>query len=662
MRIRLGRLLRPDSLFSSAKPVVGCSAVPLGTQQTATDKQTAGIATAVALAATLFLTAKQQQQRQKLIRCEDGSVLGDHHRSRSLVSSPVRCETAAVPQGLELAQRTASVSESSIITLDVKSDRPGLLAQITEAMNGQHLDIRDAQIKTAEGGMQARHIYTVKDKSTGCALSDSKIEEVRQVLEKLGEVECSAVAWPTYTQAQVAEHTTKANRIWVSYKNGVYDITDFIANHPGGNEKILLAAGKPIDPFWRIYQQHEGRGNALTQLEKLRIGDLSDPAPAPKGDDPYDTDPARHPGLKFHNNKPCNAELPEALMMDSWVTPNPIFFIRHHHPVPVIDHDEFRLVIEGEGAKHVSLTIDDLRNHFLKREVVSTIQCGGNRRSDLDKVQKTSGIPWGPGAISTARWGGVYLREVLMHCAGLSLEGVEWNGLRHVVCYGVDGMQASIPIEKALSPFGDVLLAYEMNGEPLPPEHGSPVRLVAPGIVGVRNVKWVGKIRTSKYEAEGVWQRGVAYKGFSPMKRSATEEECAKVQSIQEMPVTSSIVSPAKGAIVDGDDIEVKGIAWSGGGCGIVRVDVSADGGVTWVTAELAEGSEQHPSRSWAWTFWEACVPVTEEMRGKEITVLCRATDTSYNTQPERPEHIWNLRGLNCNSWHRVAVQHDDSD
>lgn len=348
--------------------------------------------------------------------------------------------------------------------------------------------------------------------------------------------------------------------------------------------------------------------------------------------------------------------------MDSWVTPNSLFFIRHHHPVPVIDHDEFRLNIEGEGTKTVSLTLEDLRSRFLKREVVTTIQCGGNRRSELDKVKKTSGIPWGPGAISTARWGGVYLREVLMHCAGLSLEGMEYNGLRHVICYGVDGMQASIPIEKALSPFGDVLLAFEMNGEPLPPEHGSPVRLIAPGIVGVRNVKWVGKIQTSKYEAEGVWQRGVAYKGFSPMKRSATEEECAKVQSIQEMPVTSSIVSPAEGVVVDGDDIDLRGIAWSGGGCGIVRVDCSADGGKTWVTAELAEGSEQHPSRSWAWTFWEASIPIPDEMRGKAITVLCRATDTSYNTQPERPEHIWNLRGLNCNSWHRVTVQHDDSD
>jgi sulfite oxidase len=91
-------------------------------------------------------------------------------------------------------------------------------------------------------------------------------------------------------------------------------------------------------------------------------------------------------------------------------------------------------------------------------------------------------------------------------------------------------------------------------------------------------------------------------------------------------------------------------------------VDVSIDEGKTWQTAELGEGAKQHPTRSWAWTFWEATLTVPEELRGKQFEVVCRATDTSYNTQPERPEPIWNLRGLNCNCWHRVKVKHDDSE
>lgn len=590
---------------------------------------------------------------RRVVACEEKErpTLKRSNSGRIVKCEVVRCE-ALVRQG----------SESSVITLDVEKDRPGLLSEASDLLKKHRLDVRDAKITTDDSGYHARHIYIVRDKETGGGLSMAKLEEVRHALENLGEVDCTARAWPTFTREDVAKHTTKETGIWVTYKDGVYDITEFICNHPGGQDKIMLAAGKAIDPFWRIYQQHEGRGTAMKALQSLRIGDLADP-PAPEvTDDPYDADPERHPGLIFHNNKPCNAELPAELMMDSWLTPNPVWFIRHHHPVPVTDASKYRLFVEGEGTKSVDLTVEDLKTRFLKREVVTTIQCGGNRRSELDKVEKTSGIPWGIGAMSTARWGGVALREVLMHCAGLSLEAVEWNGLKHVIFEGLDSMQASIPIEKALSPYGDVLLAYEMNGEPLPEEHGAPVRVVVPGVVGVRNVKWVGRIRTSTEEADGPWQRGIAYKGFSPMIKDVKGVDVAKILSIQEMPVQSVIVSPKPNTVCGLDDIEVKGFAWSGGGRGIVRVDVSVDGGDTWETAELKEGSEQHPTRAWAWTFWEASLPVPENMRGKEVTVLCRATDSSYNTQPERAEPIWNLRGLNCNCWHRVPVKHDDSE
>lgn len=522
------------------------------------------------------------------------------------------------------------------------------------------VDIKDAKITTEEGTERARHVYIVQDKATGKGLGLAKLEELRNALEGLGEVDCSAKAWPVYTQAEVAKHNKPDIGIWVSYRDGVYDITDFIANHPGGKDKILLAAGKAIDPFWRIYQQHEGRGTALKQLEDMRIGDLADPVPIDFGQDPYSCDPDRHPGLIFHNNKPCNAELPLELMLDSWVTPNPVWFIRHHHPVPIIEPNQFKVHVDGHGAKDLSLTLEDLKTRFLKREVVTTIQCGGNRRSELDKVEKTSGIPWGCGAISTARWGGVYLREVLLHCAGVSLEGVEAHGIQHVIFKGVDGMQASIPIEKALSPFGDVLLAYEMNGEPLPAEHGAPLRVVVPGVVGVRNVKWVGHIELSKEEAQGTWQRGMAYKGFAPNVKDAKTVDVEALHSMQEMPVQSSIVLPKPGDETELDDIEVKGFAWSGGGRSIIRVDVSLDDGRTWMTADLTAGKEQSPTRAWAWTFWEASVPVPEHLRGKKIEVICRATDSAYSTQPERAEPLWNLRGLNCNCWHRVVVQHVD--
>lgn len=264
--------------------------------------------------------------------------------------------------------------------------------------------------------------------------------------------------------------------------------------------------------------------------------------------------------------------------------------------------------------------------------------------------------------MSTATFKGVLLRDLLVYSSLLTPQVAEEAGVKHVIFVGIDDMQASIPIEKALSPYGEVLVAYEMNGEPLPPEHGYPVRVVVPGHLGVRNVKWLTTIRTSDEEAEGPWQRGISYKGLSPSVKSVkdwTEEDLHKIQSVQEQPVTSMILEPKEGATSDLDDITVRGFAWSGGGRGIVRVDVTADGGKRWHTAQLKEGSEQHPTRAWAWTFWECEVPKPEGLQNGAIVEICaKAIDVAYNTQPELVEHIWNLRGINNNAWPRVNIKH----
>lgn len=465
-----------------------------------------------------------------------------------------------------------------------------------------------------------------------------------------------------FRKSEVAEHNTVEKRVWVSLKDNVYDITDFINNHPGGRDKIMLAAGCPVDPFWRIYQQHENRGNALKLLEPMKIGKLdpSDVEKALDSDDPYFKEPTRHPGLIFHNTKPMNAEVPVALLQDHWITPNDIWFIRHHHPVPVIDGDQYRMEVTGSGSP-ITLSLEDLKKRFPKHEVVTTVQCGGNRRSGFNYIQSTSGISWGPGAISTAKFGGVLLRDVLRYTGLVTPESADADGLKHVIFEGFDEMQASIPIEKALSPYGECLLAYEMNGEELPREHGYPVRTVVPGHVGVRNVKWVRNVLVSKEEATGPWQRGIAYKGFNPSVRSFSSfsaEDIENVQSMQEQPVNSIIASPVEGTTTELDTVAIRGYAYSGGGRGIVRVDVSIDGGENWISADLKEGSEQHPSKAWAWTFWEADVDIPEHQQGKEITVMCKATDIAYNVQPENPESIWNIRGLNNTAWHRVTIRH----
>eukprot|EP00656_Telonema_subtile_P009952 TRINITY_DN14731_c0_g1_i6.p1 TRINITY_DN14731_c0_g1~~TRINITY_DN14731_c0_g1_i6.p1 ORF type:complete len:263 (-),score=57.28 TRINITY_DN14731_c0_g1_i6:64-852(-) len=260
-----------------------------------------------------------------------------------------------------------------------------------------------------------------------------------------------------------------------------------------------------------------------------------------------------------------------------------------------------------------------------------------------------------------------------MYSGLLTPESADRLGVKHVQFEGAEGLMASIPIDKALSFFFKQKTAYEMNGEVLTPEHGYPVRVVVPGHVGVRNVKWLTKIRVSDEEAQGPWQRGIAYKGFAPGITSFEGIDIEKVLSVQEQPVTSVIVAPATASKVELEkpenlmrgecqDIDVAGYAYSGGGRGIVRVDVSADGGVTWTSAELEEGSEQHPARAWAWTFWSASVPVVLPQgtkTGDQVKLICKATDASYNSQPESPQSIWNIRGLNNNSWHHVEVKVD---
>lgn len=209
---------------------------------------------------------------------------------------------------------------------------------------------------------------------------------------------------------------------------------------------------------------------------------------------------------------------------------------------------------------------------------------------------------------------------------------------------GADGMLASVPSEKATGARGDVLLAYELNGAPIPPHHGAPLRAVVPGHVGVRNVKWLDSVEASAEEAEGPWQRGIAYKGFNPSITSVEGLDVERIPSVQEQPVTSVIAEPAEGSVVDPDwkVVTVRGYAYSGGGRGIVRVDVSADGGKSWTSAQLKEGSEQPLTRAWAWTFWEADVPLPPEAEAKgAVEVVCKATDAAYNVQPEKLDGIW---------------------
>lgn len=218
-----------------------------------------------------------------------------------------------------------------------------------------------------------------------------------------------------------------------------------------------------------------------------------------------------------------------------------------------------------------------------------------------------------------------------------------------------------------MDPRSDIILAYEMNGKPLNRDHGYPLRIVIPGVVGARNVKWLGRIVISDKESNSHWQQN-DYKGFSPSTDWDTVD-FKKSPAIQNMPVTSAICTPEYGQNIQLDNegcITVKGYAWSGGGNKIVRVDVTTDGGKTWHIANLIHDTDNKENserimnsiptgRHWAWTLWTIKIPIKNNTTN-EIEIWSKAVDSNYNVQPESFENIWNLRGVLSNAYHRVKI------
>ncbi|DAZ96578.1 TPA: hypothetical protein N0F65_011802 [Lagenidium giganteum] len=499
---------------------------------------------------------------------------------------------------------------------------------------------------------------------------------------------------PTYALSDVQEHTSsKKGGIWVVYKHGVYDVTKFVATHPGGT-KILLAAGKSIEPFWQLFAAHN-HAHVHRILEGLRIGNLreEDVIALEKlrkeryGDGPYSQDPVRHPALKINSSQPFNAEPPPELLMESFITPNELFFVRNHLPVPNVNIEDYKLKITGLGigeGKEVTFTLDELKTKFKHRTIATTIQCAGNRRAEMSGIKQVNGLSWDTTALSTANWTGVALSDVLeslgvkeedcrpVHECAVS-ENIENcddcnSVIQHVQFEGLDvdaegkSYGASIPFSTALDPRKDVLLAFEMNGEPIPRDHGYPLRVIVPGTVGARNVKFLHRIVLSHEESPSFWQQK-DYRGFPPNVDYQTEDYWKFAgASIQELPVQSAITEPKHGMTIAVEDLSdssfvtIKGYAWSCGGRNILRVDVSIDGGMSWFPAELHKsGARQKYNRAWAWTPWVLDVEVPAGV--KELEILCKAVDSSYNVQPDSIAPIWNMRGVLNNAWHRVRVE-----
>jgi sulfite oxidase len=350
--------------------------------------------------------------------------------------------------------------------------------------------------------------------------------------------------------------------------------------------------------------------------------------------------------LVVHDDYPLNAETPPRLLRESFVTPADAFYVRCHGDVPDVDPGSYRLEVSGLVGRPLRLSLEEIRD-LPKTETTATIYCAGNRRAELMEKSPIPGkVAWETGAAGNARWGGVLLRHVLERAGiGERARHVAFTGLDRDVESGTgEPFGGSVSVEKATA--DDVLLAYEMNGEPLAPEHGFPLRVVVGGYVGARSVKWLSGITLRAGPSDNYYQ-AVEYKLFPPHV-TAENVDYSEGEMLGEIPLNAVIWTPREGETLARGPVTVRGYAVAGGDRRVARVEVSVDGGASWTEATLTEGEG-----SAAWRLWEA---VAEPEPG-EREILARATDSGGGTQPETVAEIWNFQGYANNAWHRVSVR-----
>jgi sulfite oxidase len=346
-----------------------------------------------------------------------------------------------------------------------------------------------------------------------------------------------------------------------------------------------------------------------------------------------------------HSADPLNAEPSRAALAESELTDAATFYVRNHGPVPDVRPDGWRLRVGGLVDRPLELSLAGLRDGFARHEVVAALQCAGNRRAGLMMVRDLPGEePWGPGATGNACWTGARLADVLA-AAGIADEA------EHVAFEAPDvsGLAsppqpfgASIPAGKALGE--EVLLAWAMNGEPLPPVHGGPVRVVVPGYIGARSVKWVERI-TAQDRPSGNYFQATAYR-LLPAEAEPSRAGPGDGISLGPIAVNADILSPGETDTVLAGPVTVTGYALAGDDRRIARVDVSADGGATWCQAALAEQASP-----WSWRRWHATLRLPPGPA--EVTV--RAWDSAAAVQPENEAHLWNPKGYVNNAWARLG-------
>lgn len=342
-----------------------------------------------------------------------------------------------------------------------------------------------------------------------------------------------------------------------------------------------------------------------------------------------------------------NAGPPISQLAREFLTPTDLFFVRNHSQIPHFQLDSYRLNVRGMVTKELSLSLDDIKSGFQPRRLTATLQCAGNRRKELVSYKPIDDqLAWDIEAIGTAEWTGLRLGDLL--CAA----GISGSEAAHVAFLGLDSLLrdgerdaygSSIPLDKALG--SEVLLAYAMNGEDLPLAHGSPLRVIVPGYIGARSVKWLSDIRVQAAPSDNHFQQ-VAYKLFPPH-IDMYNVDYADGMQLTKLPVNSVIVRPQDRSLLRAGKIAVEGYAMSDGEHEITWVSVSPDGGRTWQRAEFT-----NEPQLWTWQLWR-----TEfDLPQGQHELVVRAWDSAANSQPETIASVWNFKGYVNNAWHRVGI------
>jgi DMSO/TMAO reductase YedYZ molybdopterin-dependent catalytic subunit len=380
---------------------------------------------------------------------------------------------------------------------------------------------------------------------------------------------------------------------------------------------------------------------ASTCVRTVASGGCGAPMPASTGVptlDPEETcQQAIDAGMVMHRAHPLNCETSLAELVGGVVMPNARFYMRNNFGIPDLDAATFRLAVGGLVEREQRLSVRDLQNMRSKTQVV-TLECAGNGRSLFDRP--TEGEKWGLGAVSTAEWTGVPLVEILDRA------GVRRNA-KDVLFRGADGGTAdgrseSIRFERSLciddARDSDVLLAYAMNGEPLPVEHGYPLRLIVPRWYAVASVKWLTEIELIDWTFSGYYQ-GHKYR-YEWERDGGIVSEPVTLQHVRAL-----ITEPSAQTEVRPGELAIRGVAWSGA-APIGRIEVSVNGG-DWQEARLVSERNRY---SWQW--WELITRVEKPGR---LILRARATDLAGRTQPDRAE--WNRLGYGNNAIQEVPIR-----